>query len=141
MNVGFRMIVAGVDGKARPINPHEWMKIACDTWIKAHSADLEAQLAVLQSELLFNTIKKDLAQLLLAEKNNEEIIQFFSAKSIELTEEQLTKFVRKAISTLRTPEEPIDKIQEAINQVVNKLKDIRKDGLSYLKTKWSLLRT
>lgn len=124
-SVKFKTVVT--DGKKAYIfGPQNWMKFTLDCYLSFVSFGLQKELLALKEDILFNTIKKDLADLFLQKKSNEEIAQILISKGNKVSTDMVQKWSRKSISTLRSDEVPVEDLLKKAEDVQNNLNNLNK---------------
>ena len=95
---------------------------------------LKKELESLEEAILYNQVKKELADLFLQKKTNEEILQYFVNKGIHVKESSLLKWSKKAISTLRSDEIPVEKLLERMQEIKTNILNINDYTLTKIKS-------
>ena len=132
-SVSFKSVVT--DGKKAYIfSPRNWLKFTVDNYKSFVVFGLKKELESLEEAILYNQVKKELADLFLQKKTNEEILQYFVNKGIHVKESSLLKWSKKAISTLRSDEIPVEKLLERMQEIKTNILNINEYTLTKIKS-------
>lgn len=131
-SISFKSVVT--DGKKAYIfSPRNWLKFTVDNYKSFVIFGLKRELESLEEAILYNKVKKELADLFLQKKTNEEILQYFADKNIHIKESSLLKWSKKAISTLRADEVPVETLLSKMQEIKSNLININDYTLNKVK--------
>ena len=109
------------NGIATVMTPIEMIRNAIEHCIEAYKGSLEKAISKLEDQLIFERVKNRLSAALLDNVPREKILEI-----LDITEDQYSRFIQKAISTLRKKSSDIEEIEACITINQDKL------GVPYL---------
>lgn len=123
-SVTFKCVVT--DGsKAYIFGPQNWLKFTVDYYLSFVDFGLKKEIECLNESILFNTVKKRLAELFLKKMKNEEIAEILSIEGNKVSVDTIQKWSKKSISTLRSDEVPLDELKKKLEETNKKIENIK----------------
>jgi hypothetical protein len=116
-NVQYRMYIAH-DGVARLLTPIQTLEIALEHAVRANAKWLTERIRKLELEILFERIKKPLAEMLLRGDETEVVLS-----TLQITSEQLSMFISKSLASLRSREKDTMKLTTDVLQLTEMSQD------------------
>lgn len=93
------------NGVARVLTPRQMLETALEYAVKCNERMVRDLIYKTEEKILFETVKHQLAKLIIENKTEDDII-----KILKLTKDQFTTFTQKSLSTLRAIPKDLDKL-------------------------------